>query len=806
MSMAPKQSNPTRPRRDREGRTFWAHAPYNFVPLPETLVPAPPGLPGHDSYDEDLLTGRIDCELETCSPTYIRGLLSPQAFVEFGEKGPDELTVAQKEQRASFFASDETTVEGRPQPGIPGSSLRGMVRGLVEIIGFGRMRWVGRKPTFTFRAVAASRDDPLREPYRGVIGAFGRNVSAGYLVRRGDDWWIQPALTPKQMGWPSDDAFLKVKDRSINGRDLPAYIRLDDPRYRPQIHPVRFNVEVRRSERGSYPAVSQIVADKGSSLPFEGRLVCSGNMKEASKDRPDQRSPRRSHALVLLPDEKARTLKVRRQAMEDYKAGLTPYQREMLTDWSGERCGEMGCLGDLKPVFYVTEGNEVAYFGHSPNFRIPARLYGADRAATPPDFLPDAFRKSSEPDLADAIFGWVEEAEGPSEQRAGRVSFEDARYIGATDEGVWMKDEPITPRTLSGPKATTFQHYLVQDRGAGHDPDQKETLAHYGSTPGSTQLRGHKLYWHRGAAPDIEASAKEREHEKQLTRIVPLKPGVHFRFTVRFENLRPEELGALWWALALPGEPGKDYRHKLGMGKPLGMGAVKLTPQLVLSERRGKDGRYGRLFTQADWQDAEREADGATFAGQFEEYVLKAAGLPGAARLADVERIRMLLAMLEWQTGTEEWLQTTSYMEVEAGDARVNEYKERPVLPDPLAVVGGQPVAGSQPAPDTGSRPATTKTPPPPRPAPHEASRAAPPPKSTTPAPARTPGTLTGTVKMFNEDRGYGFIKQEDGSDIFVHHSNIVGGGRQSLRPGQRVKYKVRKGMKGPEAFDVQPI
>ncbi len=73
----------------------------------------------------------------------------------------------------------------------------------------------------------------------------------------------------------------------------------------------------------------------------------------------------------------------------------------------------------------------MVYFGHSPNFRIPARLYGSDRAATPPDFLPDAFRKDSAPDLADAIFGWVKEAEGPKEQRAGRVSFGDAHYTGA---------------------------------------------------------------------------------------------------------------------------------------------------------------------------------------------------------------------------------------------------------------------------------------------------------------------------------------------------------------------------------------
>lgn len=454
----------------------------------------------------------------------------------------------------------------------------------------------------------------------------------------------------------------------------------------------------------------------------------------------------------------------------------------------------MGCLGDLKPIFYVAEGNEVIYFGHSPNFRIPARLYGAERAATPPDFLPDAFGKSSEPDLADAIFGWVKEATGPKEQRAGRVSFGDAHFSSASADDIWLQSEPIIPRTLSGPKVTTFQHYLVQDRNAGHDPEKKETLAHYGSPANTTQLRGHKLYWHRGATPEIEANAKEREHENQLTRIVPLKPGVRFKFTLRFENLRPEELGALWWALALPGEPGKDYCHKLGMGKPLGMGAVKLTPQLFLSERRAAEGRYGQLFAEEAWHDAEHQADGTDYAQQFEDYVLKAARLPGATKLATVERIRMLLAMLEWREGTEAWLKTTSYMEVEAGADKLNEYKERPVLPDPLAVVAGQPVASTAPpsreerTPSSGSAPH------------HKPTGVSPTP------PVKRDSARTGKVTRWNADRAYGFILPDGGQEreVFVHITAVAG--NQALQVEQRVSFETEQGPKGLQAKNVRPV
>jgi CspA family cold shock protein len=62
----------------------------------------------------------------------------------------------------------------------------------------------------------------------------------------------------------------------------------------------------------------------------------------------------------------------------------------------------------------------------------------------------------------------------------------------------------------------------------------------------------------------------------------------------------------------------------------------------------------------------------------------------------------------------------------------------------------------------------------------------------------------TGTVKWFNDAKGYGFISPEDGGkDLFVHHSSIQGSGFKSLNEGDRVQYEARQGQKGPEATDV---
>jgi CspA family cold shock protein len=59
----------------------------------------------------------------------------------------------------------------------------------------------------------------------------------------------------------------------------------------------------------------------------------------------------------------------------------------------------------------------------------------------------------------------------------------------------------------------------------------------------------------------------------------------------------------------------------------------------------------------------------------------------------------------------------------------------------------------------------------------------------------------TGTVKFFNEDKGFGFITPSEGDDVFVHVSNIVGG--VTLKEGQSVTYETGPGRKGPEALNV---
>lgn len=66
--------------------------------------------------------------------------------------------------------------------------------------------------------------------------------------------------------------------------------------------------------------------------------------------------------------------------------------------------------------------------------------------------------------------------------------------------------------------------------------------------------------------------------------------------------------------------------------------------------------------------------------------------------------------------------------------------------------------------------------------------------------------TTKGTVKWFNETKGFGFIQQEDGPDVFVHFSAIQGSGFRTLAEGQEVEFNVTEGKKGPQAENVTPL
>ena len=181
--------------KDRAGR-----APYNFVPLPKALRPVGKP-PSGDRYHCNLLSGEIHLTLEALTDFYVRGMWTlPQFRTKTVQDGDAERPVEVKDQTLPFCVDGELR--------IPGSSIRGMIRSLVEILGCSPLDPINDNPLF-FRAVRASTypEKPWFEPQAKTYRKrLGRKVRAGYLYGGPEHWVIRPAKNNK-----GDQPFYKIK-------------------------------------------------------------------------------------------------------------------------------------------------------------------------------------------------------------------------------------------------------------------------------------------------------------------------------------------------------------------------------------------------------------------------------------------------------------------------------------------------------------------------------------------------------------------------------------------------------------------
>lgn len=718
----PQQINPRRPEDT-------AVAPYNFVPLPEQVVTVDPNtLPDQDRYygsDADHhYTGTIQCKLITETPLYVRAALVPEDYQTLDTLEDQGKPYYERvKNRPDFFYTNWTKT-----PVIPGSSLRGMVRSLVEMVSHSKFESASQQP-LVYRAVGDTtshgnnyRDKIMRKDSEGYdeenkrYQAYTPLVKAGYVLRdKNGGWEIQPA---RQIGGAT---FARIHHnllrpyesrlKRVAGTHNAYYIYiqsgpLDYQRIRGGLIRTRYAKTLRASDR------------MGTGL-FQGVLARSGAIFS-----------KRTEAVVFPLDPNATPISIPDHLAQAYLDQLTPEQKNLLgldgvltlakQDAQSKAHGKTeggtvdGEIIDHQPVFYlINEQGKLVFFGHTMMMRLPY-------PKSPFEMVPDYLRKEEQVDLTEAIFGYTKSKEtGKAKAYAGRVFFSDAhldRQIHDTSDDLWFAEQPIVPKILASPKATAFQHYLVQQTpspqvsGETRDgrPKYEKVLADYTANEEQTTLRGQKLYWHKGKVAlgdihepieNLQKMQRERPdrqmRDSQYTQINPVRAGVHFTFELRFENLSGVELGALLWALTIPGREGEVYRHKLGMAKPYGMGAVQIVPILQLQDRRK---RYTQLFVsddnnQVQWAEGAQTMATAdpstTLIHDFERHILQE--LAGAAknppqRLHELRRVQVMLALMRWPGPNP---QETRYMEIERPDpndkrGKVNEYRTRPVLPSPL--------------------------------------------------------------------------------------------------------------------------
>lgn len=489
-------------------------APYNFVPFSQKILEYTDELPAHDAVDSELKTGEIHVTLTADTPVFVSdgNRKDPHFF-----RGPD----------------------GRYM--LPGSTIRGMVRANMQILGFGLVR-VGEDlqgQRVFYRKLADARGSTggeLKTYYHNALAvkalkspsgraySIPEHVRAGYLRKTGGGYEIRPVK----------GFYARVSKSLLEQAGLG--------RLYAQTVPVRFTADRH--------LVTAIRREDGRAPGQPGTLLCPGVDTGGDGTRVDRRTGKPkppSHRYVFPPpDPEADPVPITEEDELSYAADWEGRKNSLKggTQIKGEKVlydpdfWRLPEAGQEKPVFYI-QHNGHTFFGMSLYLRI-----GYHNSLE--DGLPQSHReKQARRDFLDwprAILGWA----GNDCSRRSRVSFGDFPAQGEP------RELPLVETVLGNPKISYYPGYVVNGD-------------HYNQE--GFQLRGYKQYWLK------EAQAVPTDKKDAASRLRPLPAGTVFSGVIRYKNLRPEELGLLLWAIRLE----EGCYQSVGMGKPYGYGRMRLT-------------------------------------------------------------------------------------------------------------------------------------------------------------------------------------------------------------------------------------
>ena len=512
-----------------EFSTEAATAPYNFISLPskalksglEEYIPALKNAKqkdieqGYKKYldEHKTVSGYLDLELENLTPLFIR--------YENGEP----------------FKLGDTPV-------LPGSSLRGMFKNTFKILTMSTMRsgedYIDRH--VFYRRIMATNSDyrwahDLYEQYKGRLQSDeGSKVRPGFLIKVKNNYYIVSVTRDyKETIYEYEKrpgcygTVTKTKDSNIKWHGSSAFI---------------------------------LTGNLGIGKKLFKTIQEYEDYKADCKKRKDKKS------LMKMGKQMVRYIKLEDAHWNDrHKVNITEYLMDnnrggvnLVDTQYMKKTSEVNVkvkipedISSIAPCYYVPDDGQIKLFGHGQCFRIPYK-----------NPIGDIVKKSLWEDVidyTDAVFGM-------SPYFASRVFFEDA---WPENKAELMPEFNAHP--LLQPNPTSFQLYLKNDIG--------KRLNNWDSE--NAKIRGYKLDWHQADGKgDYKASKEElaednkKAADKQLCLpMQPIKANTKFTSRIRFKNLLPEELGALIMALDINAKD-KNIAFKLGQGKSLGLGSIKL--------------------------------------------------------------------------------------------------------------------------------------------------------------------------------------------------------------------------------------
>lgn len=490
---------------------------YNFVPLSETVVlPDWAKQASHDRPFIDGVSGSLTLTVKNHTP-----LLA-------GVKSEEDVR--------PFLLPDGT-------PAIPGSSLRGMIRNVLEIAGYGKMRLVDDK-RYSVRDLTPGAKKIYREKF-----ANNKSQSGWLTFNSKDRQWM---LTPCQCANVYKDDLTKIKgqwENLLTGEiDSSCNVVPEEKRELPSAQ-----AKYEFWQQGGLCVGFDVDSDKKATNVRigldrkNGYLIFTG-----------QPNDKKRKEFIFYNENPSQSFPVPEKIMRDFQH----IYQDSKHHWEYLKKNKL-FPQDRIPVFYLTEGGKISSLGLSQMYRL-AYLQSVGELI---DKVNDKHRKNSGSDLnldlAELIFGTVDENDGTGSLK-GRVSFSHA-VCQTPPPYQQEKCEAI----LSSPKPTYYPNYIVQNQQEGRLTDK-----HYQTyMDPEGRIRGWKRYPVKTAISVPPLDADQRASEA-WNRLCPLKDKLSFRAKLRFHNLRPVELGAVAWCLDWGGN--SELRHSIGMGKPFGFGQISI--------------------------------------------------------------------------------------------------------------------------------------------------------------------------------------------------------------------------------------
>lgn len=494
-------------------------APYNFVPLENRAFY--PSWANHISQDipfEDGVSGNIEYKITSETPIFVRNGYTDR-------KNPD--TKFSQTPNGQYF--------------IPGTSIKGEIRNVLEILSFGKMTQV-QDARFGIRDLS---NNPEGRFYRQKI----QNVHCGWLYKQlaedgSEEYFINDCGTPGRIAPEVIDKHYSTAlaafgqnlalNRQYADNDDEEKLRSAYNKYENILNISLENQDIEKRLSGTFSTVpdnyNRIIADF-SPNGKKGCIVVTG---QPSKRDPESRRGK-YYEFVFFESNTNENEKVESQIIDDF---ITIHKNnyDYKNIWK-RYLNE----GKRVPVFFMRRNGNldpIDAIGLAYMFRIPTANFikGA---------IPIELQSNRRKDLAECIFGTAKES---LKQLKGRVNISHAFACGTPNKCGIVTTVLGSPKPSYGP--------LYASSGTWNDAN--------------AQIKGRKRYPVRTTLlPPNEGT------DSQTCKFIPLDQGTSFKGRITFHNLKECELGALIAALTFNGHP--DCCHSIGEAKPLGYGKVKIS-------------------------------------------------------------------------------------------------------------------------------------------------------------------------------------------------------------------------------------